>query len=402
MIVNKKTIKLIFKLFLLIFLISKISSTPQALALEEDVFEQPVLLEQDEKIEETDKEFNEPFLNKILKGTIEKDYNLDSTNGLLHDNLKAEFQKGIIKEANFQTNYIFNFTQSINEADSSLEFHPQLINVNTKGKIKSEKEGFNFLFDLTPNMHENFFHRLILDAWIETKRIPNHTLMFGTSRPNVGFEGGQSPYLIPFVNRSQTARNFGNIRKTGVRLKGDYKYIDYDLGGYSSDTRYSEFMPGVETDLWVNFKPLAKFDNNNESKYGKLNIGAGWEAGRRNSTDFSVLSAALRYKYKNFKLISELQYADGSNGASGLTKKERWGYNVTLAYMLTKKIELLARYDYFDPDKKVSNNNSQEYSAGINYYLLGQSLRFILNYIYCKNDTKADSHKIIFATQILI
>lgn len=402
MIVNKKTIKLIFKLFLLIFLISKISSTPQALALEEDVFEQPVLLEQDEKIEETDKEFNEPFLNKILKGTIEKDYNLDSTNGLLHDNLKAEFQKGIIKEANFQTNYIFNFTQSINEADSSLEFHPQLINVNTKGKFKSEKEGFNFLFDLTPNMHENFFHRLILDAWIETKRIPNHTLMFGTSRPNVGFEGGQSPYLIPFVNRSQTARNFGNIRKTGVRLKGDYKYIDYDLGGYSSDTRYSEFMPGVETDLWVNFKPLAKFDNNNESKYGKLNIGAGWEAGRRNSTDFSVLSAALRYKYKNFKLISELQYADGSNGASGLTKKERWGYNVTLAYMLTKKIELLARYDYFDPDKKVSNNNSQEYSAGINYYLLGQSLRFILNYIYCKNDTKADSHKIIFATQILI
>ena len=402
MIVNKKTIKLIFKLFLLIFLISKISSTPQALALEEDVFEQPVLLEQDEKIEETDKEFNEPFLNKILKGTIEKDYNLDSTNGLLHDNLKAEFQKGIIKEANFQTNYIFNFTQSINEADSSLEFHPQLINVNTKGKFKSEKEGFNFLFDLTPNMHENFFHRLVLDAWIETKRIPNHTLMFGTSRPNVGFEGGQSPYLIPFVNRSQTARNFGNIRKTGVRLKGDYKYIDYDLGGYSSDTRYSEFMPGVETDLWVNFKPLAKFDNNNESKYGKLNIGAGWEAGRRNSTDFNVLSTALRYKYKNFKLISELQYADGSNGASGLTKKERWGYNVTLAYMLTKKIELLARYDYFDPDKKVSNNNSQEYSAGINYYLLGQSLRFILNYIYCKNDTKADSHKIIFATQILI
>ncbi len=402
MIVNKKTIKLIFKLFLLIFLISKISSTPQALALEEDVFEQPILLEQDEKIEETDKEFNEPFLNKILKGTIEKDYNLDSTNGLLHDNLKAEFQKGIIKEANFQTNYIFNFTQSINEADSSLEFHPQLINVNTKGKFKSEKEGFNFLFDLTPNMHENFFHRLVLDAWIETKRIPNHTLMFGTSRPNVGFEGGQSPYLIPFVNRSQTARNFGNIRKTGVRLKGDYKYIDYDLGGYSSDTRYSEFMPGVETDLWVNFKPLAKFDNNNESKYGKLNIGAGWEAGRRNSTDFNVLNTALRYKYKNFKLISELQYADGSNGASGLTKKERWGYNVTLAYMLTKKIELLARYDYFDPDKKVSNNNSQEYSAGINYYLLGQSLRFILNYIYCKNDTKADSHKIIFATQILI
>ena len=95
------------------------------------------------------------------------------------------------------------------------DINTQLINVGLKGKFRNEKEGYNLLFDLTPDMHDDFFHKLVLDAWIETKRIPHNTLMFGTSRPTVGYEGGQCPYLVPFLTRSQTARNFGNIRKTG-------------------------------------------------------------------------------------------------------------------------------------------------------------------------------------------
>lgn len=364
----------------------------------EEAFEQPVLLEPEDIKPEIKEERYNPYTKEALKGIIEKEYNLESAEGMFHNQLRAEFNKGFIKETGLQANFINNLTQSINENDSEFKFNPQLINVGIKGKFRSEKEGYNLLFDLTPNIHDNFFHRLVLDAWVETKRIPNNTLMFGTSRPNVGVEGGMSPYLIPFVSRSQTARNFGNIRKTGVRLKGDYKYVDYDIGGYSSDTWYSEFFPGVETDLWVNFKPLAKTDG----KFGKLNIGGGYQAGVRNSVDFNVTSAALRYDYKKFKLTSEFQYANGSNGASGLTDAKRWGYNVTLAYKLTKKLEVLLRFDDFDNNKKIANNNTREYSAGINYYVLGQTLRLILNYVYAQNQAKSDSHKIIFATQVLL
>ncbi len=215
---------------------------------------------------------------------------------------------------------------------------------------------------------------------------------------DVGYEGGQSPYLIPFVLRSQSARNFGNIRKTGIRLKGDYKYIDYDIGGYSSDTYYSEFFPGVETDLWVNFKPLANLDE----KYGKLDISGGYQAGVRNSHNFDVESINLRYNYKKFRLSSEFQNAHGSNGASGITEKNRYGYNITLAYRLTKKLEMLARFDDFDNDKNIKNNNSREYTLGINYFILGQTLRIMANYIYCQNEASPDSHKIILATQVLL
>jgi len=350
----------------------------------------PVLLENIE---------DNPYSKEALKGIIEKDYDINSPDGMLKRQLQLNFDKGPIKQTNSQFNFMTNFTENINDDNSNLKYNVSLINIGLKGKFKSEKEGFNFLFDVTPDIKENFFHRLILDAWVESKRIPHHTVMLGTSRPNVGYEGGQSPYTLPFIFRSQTARNFGNIRKTGLRVKGDYKYIDYDLGGFSSDTWYTEFFPGVEGDFWVNFKPLANLDKN---KYGSLNLAGGFQAGSRNSVDFMVESAALRYNYKKFKLQAEYQNADGSNGASGLTDAKRWGYNVTLTYMLTKKLELLLRYDDFDPDKNKADNNIKEYTGGINYYILGQTLRLCLNYIFCDNNSKSNSHKIIFGTQLLL
>ncbi len=362
----------------------------------EEIFEQPIILEPDERAD-IKEEYN-PYTKEALKGIIEKDYDLNSSDGMFHEQLKAKFNKGPIKDIGLQANFINSVGETMDENDSDFKFNPQLINIGIKGNFASEKEGYNLLFDLTPNIHENFFHRLVLDAWVETKRIPHHTLMFGTSRPNVGYEGGQCPYLVPFLNRSQTARNFGNIRKTGVRLKGDYKYVDYDIGGYSSDTYYSEFFPGVETDLWINFKPLA----NTNGKYGTLNISGGYQAGVRNSVDFNVTSMALRYNYKKFKLSSELQYANGSNGNSGLNDAQQWGYNITLAYQLTKKLEILLRYDDFDPNKKIAKNNTKEYTAGINYFILGQTLRVMLNYIYAQNDSKPDSHRILLGTQVLI
>ena len=364
----------------------------------EVIFEEPIVLDNEKTLEyEIEKEIN-PYTKEALKGIIEKEYDLNSTEGMFHKQLTANFHKGFVKNVSLQGNFIFNFAESIEKNDSDLKFKTQLINVGLNGEFKNKKDRYNMLFDLTPDIKDSFFHRLVLDAWVETKRIPHHTFMFGTSRPNVGYEGGQSPYLIPLLNRSQTARNFGNIRKTGVRIKGDYKYVDYDLGGYSSDTWYSEFFPGVETDLWVNFKPFA----NVKEKIGNLNIGGGIATGSRNSHDFLVTSAAIRYDYKNFWLRMEYQNADGSNGNDGLTDKKRWGYNFTIAYKITKKLELLFRYDDFDPDKSIAKNNTREYTAGINYFILGQTVRVMLNYVFCQNSILSNSHRILVGTQFLL
>ena len=94
--------------------------------------------------------------------------------------------------------------------------------------------------------------------------------------------------------------------------------------------------------------------------------------------------------------------ANGYNGSYGFSRKHASGFYTTIGYMLTKKLQILACYDQFDPDKTISNNNKREYTFGLNYFVKGQALRFILNYAFCQRDNASDSHKIMLGAQILI
>ena len=76
--------------------------------------------------------------------------------------------------------------------------------------------------------------------------------------------------------------------------------------------------------------------------------------------------------------------------------------SVTLYYLFNPKLEAVARYDDFDPDKKIRHNNTREYSVGLNWYIKGQALKLILNYVFCQNQGAKDSHRIILGTQIAI
>lgn len=338
-----------------------------------------------------------PYSKDSLKGIVQKEYTTDSLNGLFHDQLKLKLKKGPLEEVGTQLNLQSVFSHSFN--DESTKYKMQTVNLRTYGKFKNKKESFSLLFDLAPNGHQNYFKHFILDATIETNRIKNHTLSFGTSRPMTTPEGGMSTFATPFLSRSQAARTFGTVRKTGLKLEGNYKYADYEIGGYSSDTWYSEFLPGVETNLWLNIKPLANLPS---EKYGKLKLGGGYQIGDRNNKDFSIISSAISYNYKKMWFKAEYQNADGYNGAGGCFEKKAQGYSATLGYKLTKKLELLFRYDYFDPNKSVAKNDKKEYTAGINYYIFGQATRLILNYVFCDNQNQKDSHRLILGTQLML
>ena len=69
---------------------------------------------------------------------------------------------------------------------------------------------------------------------------------------------------------------------------------------------------------------------------------------------------------------------------------------------LTKKIQLLARYDDFTPNCNNTSYRTKEYSAGINYFIKGQALKLILNYVYRQDSLHGDSHRIILGTQIVL
>lgn len=272
------------------------------------------------------------------------------------------------------------------------------INLGLDGKLKNDNGDFRIMLNVSPLSSRNFAQALFADMYVATNKIPHHRVWLGNTRPPVGMEGGYSPFLLPFIARSQISRNFGTVRKLGARVNGDYSFVDYDLGVYSSDTYFEQFFPGTEFVGWLNFKPLAKFND----KYGKLILGGGLQTGQR-SCDYTVTGAYLGYEYKKLWVNFEWSDANGYNGPIGYSvDKHASGFYSTLAYKLTPKVQALLRYDQFDPNKDVSKNNRREYVAGINYFVKGQALKLMMNYVFCQNDSAKNSHRLILGTQILL
>ena len=271
------------------------------------------------------------------------------------------------------------------------------LNVGFDGFLKNNNADFRIMMGFPVDSSKNYTKSLFADVFVASNKIPHHRVQIGHFRPRIGIEGGNSSYTLEFLGRSQIARNFGYARRLGGRIVGDYKYLDYDFGLYSSGTFFDEFFPGAEFTGWLNVKPLAKV----EDKYGKLKIGGGIDGGRRGDS-FFVTGAYIGYEYKRFSAEFEWAHASGYNGYYGYSRKHATGFYTTLGYMITKKLQILACYDQFDPDKTVSHNNQREYTLGLNYFIKGQALRLILNYVFCQNDNARDSHRIMLGTQILI
>ena len=272
------------------------------------------------------------------------------------------------------------------------------INAGLDGKLKDNKADYRIMLHYVPDVPRSFAQNLFADAYVATNAIPHHRFWLGNTRPRVGYEGGYSPYTLPFMLRSQISRNFGSVRRLGARMTGDYKLVDYDLGIYDSSTYFQEFMPGTQFIGWINFKPLGLTDG----RYGKIDLGGGIQTGNQD-TSYRVAGAYAGYQYKKLWVNFEYSDADGYNGPVGyVVDKKASGFYSTLAYRFTPKIQALLRYDEFNPNKNISNDKKREYSAGVNYFIKGQALKFVLNYVFCQNDATKDSHRFVLGTQILL
>lgn len=322
---------------------------------------------------------------------------ISKTHYLFEEILNKNFENSIVSNMRLFAYYRANTSMDFYPDDEDLTYNFNDIDIGATGKFKGGKNYYEARFRLKPQSDYSFLQYLPSNFYIANTSIPHHTIIIGNTRTSTGHEGAKSSTVIPFVARSQISRNFGNIRKLGVRVRGKYDLVEYDLGGYSSDTYFQKFFPGTEFSGWVTLKPLGKTQN----KYGRLKIGSGFTAGQ-NETDYSVLGAYASYEYKKLYANFEWGKANGYNGAKGISANKAEGLYTTLGYRITPKIQLVGRYDQYQPDLNKSNNMQKEYSAGVNYFIKGQAIKLMLNYVYCQHESKDDSHRIILGTQLLL
>ena len=333
-------------------------------------------------------------VEKALKAEVTR---TDYSNYLLKDILTVDLDKGPVDRIQFYGKYRGNLSFNFMESDYDADYDVTSIDVGMMGQLNPQyKTDFKLQFKLTPTSERTFFQNLISDAYIVNSAIPHHQIMIGNSRNQVGVEGGMSTTYVPFILRSQIARTFGNTRAFGARVIGNYSLVDYSLAFNSSDRFFREFFPGAEFTGWVNLKPLGKTDG----RYGKLVVGGGLNAGKRHE-NYTVGGAYIGWNYKDFMINAEYAVADGYN-ARVLSTDKAEGFYTTIGYKLTPKVQLVARFDQFDPNRDMDGDIRREYSAGINYYVIGQGMKILLNYVYCDNQNLEDSHRLLLGTQILL
>ena len=391
--------------YIFIFLILLFS--PVALAIEEvilningDIGEEEVVIQDDDII--TDEEWPFDIGGKTLQQKLEeikkKEHkNIAKSHYLLEEILTKNFDNSPIETMHLFGIYRATMNMDFYPDDKDLTYDFNDIDVGVNGKFRGGKSYYEARLRFNPQNRYNFLQYMPSNIYIANTAIPHHTIIVGHTRTATGHEGAKSSTVIPTIARSQISRNFGNTRKVGARIKGDYSLLEYDLGGYSSDTYFKEFCPGAEFAGWVTLKPLGKTDG----KYGRLKVGSGITAGQ-NEIDYNVAGAYVSYEYKKLYANFEWAKANGYNGSRGLSSDKAEGLYTTLAYRITPKIQFVTRYDQYTPKLSISEDVRREYTAGFNYFIKGQALKMMLNYVFCQNDVKEDSHRIILGTQILL
>lgn len=395
-----KTIAKLFVFFCVLFF------APASIAIEE------VVLDIDGEISDegdvvtkdviTDEEWYFDLGGKTLREKIaeiraKEVNNIAKSHYLLEEVLTKKFDTSPVKTMHLFAYYRAGLNMDFDPDDTDLYYGFNDIDAGVNGKFRDGKTYYEARLRFTPQDNHSFLQFMPSNMYIANTSIPHHTVIVGNTRTATGYEGSKSSVIIPMISRSQISRTFGNTRQLGVRVKGNYDLVEYDLGGYSSDVCFHQFFPGAEFAGWASLKPLGK----TKGKYGRMKIGGGLTAGQ-NDINYLVAGAYASYEYKKLYMNFEWGKADGYNGAKGISNKKAEGLYTTVGYRITPKLQWVARYDQFKPNLNGSDEMRKEYSTGFNYFIKGQAVKVMLNYVFCQNNIFKDSHRIILGTQLLI
>jgi hypothetical protein len=246
---------------------------------------------------------------------------------------------------------------------------------------------------------------ILYDAFVSTDIVPHHTIVFGQTRTPIGVEGTISSRLLDTIDRAQISRNFSNGRDVGFKVTGNWPMVDYYLGVFNgSGMTYRDNSKEMAFGGWVTAKPLYKLP-----QYGKLEIGGGYyraKAGNASNASFiadnfryQTIGANIAYKYKKVGMKTELAMKRGGTPTTGTVDiPVGRGMFTQLSYDLTKKLQVLARYDIFEQNQLLNRRDNTEYTLGANYFL-APNVKFQLNAVHVTSDNVRDSNRIMALTQ---
>ncbi|OGI17810.1 MAG: hypothetical protein A2255_04660 [Candidatus Melainabacteria bacterium RIFOXYA2_FULL_32_9] len=233
---------------------------------------------------------------------------------------------------------------------------------------------------------------VLREAYATLDVIPHHTVYLGQNMVPIGYEGPQNPMAIETIDKAQMSRKLTDMPDLGVKAEGNWDFFSYSLGAYNGNGQNTaDSNSHLALASWATVKPLYKYP-----QLGKLELGGGCYTGNNGSYNKDILSFYSGYKLKKFALWGEYLTANGYLDS----KQKADSFYLHSSYYLTNKLQLLARFDQFDPNTKVKKNLNREYTVGGNY-LLRDNLSLMMGLVQVANQEGRNSQRLEALTQIM-
>lgn len=292
------------------------------------------------------------------------------------------------------------FSQKGPSAPVSDTFRLRRAEIKISGKITNRIAGW-VMFDpakastlITPaapaapsvNQASNVLQELVLSYHMNSSEAGGIYLDAGQYKIPIGYEGDQiSSSALPLINRAlmYTVRDplgggYGDIRETGMRVRGERGIVSYDAGVYNGfgDRQNTTAASDAKAIIGrVSLKPKSMPGFMVGISGGKGSTGAA----PRN--DRQIINAFATYNKDKWLAFAELLQGDSQPLGGGATRDVRSAYG-TLGYNFTPKLQGIARYDYMDVDRNNPGFTVKDISLGMNYYIKGNNAKIQANIVH--------------------
>jgi len=282
--------------------------------------------------------------------------------------------------------------------------------------------------------------RQILDAVLKWNFSGNFVLWFGQTKLPGNRERVISSANLQQVDRSLLNSRFTIDRDMGVQLRHHFNLTDTflvkeifsmaqgegrnitkgNLGGHQYTTRLELFPFGdfaskgdyKGSDLKFEQKPKLSlgfaYDFNNNASKTRSNQGSYMtnDVGYF-STNISTLFMDAMFKYKGFSLMAEYAdrkaddvFAKNADGSlTGDVVQVGNGLNLQSGYLLSKTVEISARYTNISLDKAITGKGAEnQYTLGLSKYISGHSLKVQTDLSY--TDIGFKTNQLLYRIQV--
>ncbi len=275
---------------------------------------------------------------------------------------------------------------------------------NRRWRVGGKAKLFNFLElagDININDEFDPFYDSIEEVHLTAKFDESFNLIVGKFKPKWSYEWSTSSREILPFERGLLVNQLRPEKSAGVGAYGKFGAWNYNVGIYSGDfgDEFGDFDAGIFTlaSIGYDFKEATGLDKSDWRFDYIYSSDEDNNGGPPNEHSFATHVALGQGKWG---LVNEVMYATG--GAP-----DAWGFYTMPTYFITKKLQLVGRYQYAHGDNDslrlqsryertapfvTDGGHGEEYNAvylGLNYYICEHRLKLMSGIEYSTLDDSA-------------